>query len=369
LVQQERVTARREMARRFSRELKESIFPLHMAAEDLVQAREETSERFDEIFFECTTNIRAELDRLKQIAVRFGEFARMPRPQPGPLDVNEAARAALKAVEPQLCAAGRTPVTPDVHLSEPEPFIEADPDHLRVALENLLLHCLDAMPSGGTLAVRTREADATVRIEITAKGATLSKEDCQRLFVPGGSTPDGMTGLGLATAHAIVNDHGGRISAELVTNREVIIRMEFPAARAVVTPQASPATERQGAQITAMAATSAMQQLSSRTEAQAPLKQASETQVEVAQNLPIEIAGQERAEAAPEPAAVQTETAEAAESVPVMVAVSEATVASEETEHAAGTADPPHQQTAAPAPAAVTRSRDWLNLDRNSLRL
>ena len=82
LVQRERVAARREMARRFARDLKESIFPLHMAAEDLVHAREETSERFDEIFFECTTSMRGELDRLKNIAARFGEFGRTPRPRP-----------------------------------------------------------------------------------------------------------------------------------------------------------------------------------------------------------------------------------------------------------------------------------------------
>jgi len=63
LVQTERATARREMARRLTREIKESLFPLQMAAEDLVRAREETSERFDEIFFECTAALRAELER------------------------------------------------------------------------------------------------------------------------------------------------------------------------------------------------------------------------------------------------------------------------------------------------------------------
>jgi signal transduction histidine kinase len=232
LVQRERVAARREMARRFASDLRESIFPLHMAAEDLVHAREETSERFDEIFFESTTAMRAELDRLKNVATRFGEFARMPRPRPVPVNVNEFTRVALKAIEPQFHTAGRPPVTPEVHLGEPDPTIEADPDLLRAALENLLLHCLDAMPAGGTLAIRTREKDGLVRIEVSAKGASFSAEDCQRLFTPAGSVPEGMTGLGLATAHAVVNEHGGRISAELTADSVATIRLEFPAVSA-----------------------------------------------------------------------------------------------------------------------------------------
>jgi len=228
-VQRERAIARREMARRFARELKESIFPLHMAAEDLVQAREETSERFDEIFFECATSMRVELDRLKGVAARFGEFGRVSRPRPMPVGVNEAVRAALQAIEPQFHAAGRPPVTPEIHLGEPEPVIEADPDQLRAALENLLLHCLDAMPSGGTLAIRTMEKNSLVRIEASAKGGSFSAEDCQRLFVPAGATPEGMTGLGLATVQAFVSDHGGRIHAESAGDAGITLRMEFTA--------------------------------------------------------------------------------------------------------------------------------------------
>jgi two-component system nitrogen regulation sensor histidine kinase NtrY len=437
LVQRERVAARREMARRFARELKESIFPLHMAAEDLLHAREESSERFDEIFFECSTSMRAELDRLKQIAVRFGEFARTPRPRLAPLGVNEAVRGALHAVEPQLNAAEHA-VTPDLHLSESEAFLEADPDQLRMALENLLLHCLDAMPSGGTLAIRTKETDAAVRIEIAAKGATLNKEDCQRLFVPGGSPPEGMTGLGLATAHAIVNDHGGRMSAESVADTGVTIRLEFPAARVAAARQTSqPARQQapqaadpqtvqtvagQGTQPVAQEAPLAAVASPETTQpvaAHAAAEQTRQTPVKATQDLPVaaapsegsantpqgrtgftpderteiaqqghtevaqagrtEVAREEHAEAA---AAQQTEmvgpghtediqperaVTTPAEPVPVMVAVTEVAATSEKVENAAETPAQPAQPAA--APTVASRARDWLVLDKNSLRL
>jgi signal transduction histidine kinase len=229
LVQRERAASRREMAQRFAREIKESVIPLHMAAEDLIDARQEGSGRFDDIFLECSTTMRAELDRLKSFAARLGEFGRTPRPRMSLLSVNDLLRTALKAIEPQLHASGRPPVTPEVHLSDSEPAVEADAEILRSAFENLLLHLLDAMPAGGTLAVRTREKDATAQIEVTAHGAKLTVEDCQRLFVPSGTTPAGMSGLGLATAHTVITDLSGRIYAETNQASGTTLHIELPA--------------------------------------------------------------------------------------------------------------------------------------------
>jgi signal transduction histidine kinase len=236
LVQKERVTARREMARRLTREIKESLFPLQMTADDLVRAREETSERFDEIFFECTAALRAEFERLKGVAARFSEFAKMPPPRPAPVNVNEVVRAAMKAVEPQFSAEGRPPATPEIYLREPEPVIVADAGLLRLALENLLLHSLDAMPAGGTLTVRTGEKEGVVRIEISSTGAALASEECSRLFMPSVANPQGASGLGLATAQAVVSDHGGRLSAESAPGTGTTFRLEFATAPAGVTP-------------------------------------------------------------------------------------------------------------------------------------
>jgi len=235
LLQKERVTARREMARRFTREIKESLFPLHMTAEDLVNAREETSERFDEIFFESMASLRAELERLRGVAARFGQFASMPPPRLAPMHVNEAVRAALNSVEFQLHPPGRPPVAPDVQLGESNPIIVADPDLLRVALENLLLDCADAMPAGGAVAMRTREKDGVVRIEMSATGAAFPPQECSRLFTPGSSSVEGMRGLGLASAQAIISDLGGRISAEPAPDGATF-RLEFPAALGGVKP-------------------------------------------------------------------------------------------------------------------------------------
>jgi len=167
----------------------------------------------------------------------------MPPPRPAPVNVNEIVRAAMKSVEPQFSADGRPPATPEIYLREPEPVIVADATLLRLAIENLLLHSLDAMPAGGTLTVRTGEKDGVVHIEISGTGAALGPEECSRLFMPSAANPEGAKGLGLATAQAVVSDHGGQISAESAPGTGTTFRLEFPAAPAGVTPPPAAVTQ------------------------------------------------------------------------------------------------------------------------------
>ena len=95
----------------------------------------------------------------------------MPPPRLRPVDVNELVRAALKAFEPQFRAVGRPPITPELYLESSVSKIQADEDLLRKAMENLLAHSIDAMPTGGLLTIRTGHANGFVRIEVSGSGA------------------------------------------------------------------------------------------------------------------------------------------------------------------------------------------------------
>src|SRR5260370_8433743 len=108
LVQTERVAAWREPARRLAHELKNPLFPLQLTVENLQRAREQGSEQFDEVFFESTATIRAELENLKAIVTRFSDFAKMPPPEFEPADVNTSVRTVLTLFAPQLATLART---------------------------------------------------------------------------------------------------------------------------------------------------------------------------------------------------------------------------------------------------------------------
>jgi two-component system nitrogen regulation sensor histidine kinase NtrY len=228
LVQTERVAAWRELARRLAHELKNPLFPLQLTVENLQRAREQTSAQFDEVFFESTATLRAELENLKTIVSRFSDFAKMPAPEFEPVDLNESVRSVVKLFEPQLCAVGRPPITPELYLDEKIARPQADPALLRRALENLVLNSLDAMPAGGTLTVRTSQHNGSVRLDVTDTGAGLTPEECARLFTPYYTSKQHGTGLGLAIVQSVVSDHGGKIAVESAPGAGATFRIELP---------------------------------------------------------------------------------------------------------------------------------------------
>src|SRR3984957_15543957 len=244
LVQTERVAAWRELARRLAHELKNPLFPLQLTVENLQRAREQTSEQFDEIFFESTATLRAELENLKNIVSRFSDFAKMPPPKFEPVDLNELVRSAIKLFEPQLAPVGRPPITPELYLDENLPRLQWAPTLLRQAIENLILNSLDAMAAGGMLTVRTAHRTGAVRIEVTDTGAGLTPEECGRLFTPYYTTKRHGTGLGLAIVQSVVSDHGGAITVESQLGRGATFRIELPMEQKSSPEGSNPAEER-----------------------------------------------------------------------------------------------------------------------------
>jgi signal transduction histidine kinase len=243
LVQAERVAAWRELARRLAHELKNPLFPLQTTVENLQRAKDQSPDQFEDVFRESTGILLSEIENLKNIVGRFSDFARMPQPELGPVNVNDIVRAIVKLFEAQFGAVGRPPITPELHLGENLPVIQADAALLRRAIENLVLNAMDAMPAGGVLMLRTSLADGSVELEISDTGSGLTPEECERLFTPYYTTKQHGTGLGLAIVQSVVSDHGGRISVESETGVGTSFHIWLPVRPAVrPAPAAVPAT-------------------------------------------------------------------------------------------------------------------------------
>ncbi|MGA9143153.1 MAG: ATP-binding protein, partial [Candidatus Acidiferrales bacterium] len=228
LLQAERVAAWREVARRLAHELKNPLFPLQTTVENLQRAKEHGSGQFEEVFHESTGILLAEIENLKNIVGRFSEFSKMPQPELGPVQTNEVVRSVVKLFEAQFGAVGRPPITPELHLDEHVPTIQADAALLHRALENLILNAMDAMPAGGVLMLRTSPKDGGVHLEISDTGTGLTPEECERLFTPYYTTKQHGTGLGLAIVQSVVSDHGGRIWVESETGVGTSFHIELP---------------------------------------------------------------------------------------------------------------------------------------------
>jgi signal transduction histidine kinase len=214
LVQTERVAAWRELARRLAHELKNPLFPLQLTVENLIRARTQSREQFEEVFRESSQTLLAEISNLKGIIGRFSEFSKMPQPQLQAVQVNEIMGGVVQLFQAQLQAPERTPITCRLELDEQLEPISADPELLHRALTNLVLNAMDAMPNGGTLTLRTRASAAGVVIEVADTGSGMTPEECERIFTPYYTSKQRGTGLGLAIVQSVVSDHGGRVSVQ-----------------------------------------------------------------------------------------------------------------------------------------------------------
>jgi signal transduction histidine kinase len=228
LLQAERVAAWRDVARRLAHELKNPLFPLQTTVENLQRAKEKSPEQFEEVFRESTGILLSEIENLKTIIGRFSDFAKMPQPELGTVNVNDVVRSVVKLFEAQFGAVGRPPITPELHLEENLPAIQADATLLHRAFENLVLNAMDAMPAGGVLMLRTTHENGNIELEISDTGSGLTPEECERLFTPYYTTKQHGTGLGLAIVQSVVSDHGGRISVESETGVGTSFHIELP---------------------------------------------------------------------------------------------------------------------------------------------
>jgi PAS domain S-box-containing protein len=121
------------------------------------------------------------------------------------------------------------------------PSIQADKDALYRVFVNLIANALDAMPAGGRLLVRTgwtashdplplnrRRSANRVRVEVEDTGDGIAASEAERIFNPFYTTRDHGTGLGLALAHKVVQDHSGVISFRSLPGRGTTFTIVLP---------------------------------------------------------------------------------------------------------------------------------------------
>ena len=96
------------------------------------------------------------------------------------------------------------------------PVVMGRPAELNEVVTNLILNAIDAMPSGGTLSLRTRsQDDRHVVFTVTDTGIGMTEEVRQRIFDPFFTTKgEEGTGLGLPVSYSIVKRHGGEMRVE-----------------------------------------------------------------------------------------------------------------------------------------------------------
>jgi signal transduction histidine kinase len=118
----------------------------------------------------------------------------------------------------------------ETRLADGLPLVELDPDRFRQVLINVLGNAADAMTTGGTLRVTTRQAAAgsTVVLDVCDDGIGVDPVIRDRVFDPFVSTKRDGVGLGLVNAKAVIESHGGTIELLAAEPKGTCARMTMP---------------------------------------------------------------------------------------------------------------------------------------------
>ena len=163
---------------------------------------------------ENVTRISDMADRMATISGHLRNFARRPQEGVEPVEVRSIVKDALDLMGGRLRGSGAI-----LDLLQPEQPVWAMGGRLRLqqVVVNLISNALDAMEDieAPTLTVEISDGDR-VSIIVKDQGAGLSEEAEAKLFDPFFTTkrPGKGLGLGLSISYNIVEDFGGRLSAE-----------------------------------------------------------------------------------------------------------------------------------------------------------
>ena len=107
--------------------------------------------------------------------------------------------------------------------------LNADQEQVRLVLINLMLNSIQAVSRGGRIVFRSesRGKDGT-RIFVEDDGTGVEAADLETIFEPYFTKRDGGTGLGLALARRILDEHGGSITARNNPLGGLTMELHFP---------------------------------------------------------------------------------------------------------------------------------------------
>jgi signal transduction histidine kinase len=212
LVQRETLAAVGHMAEGVAQQIRIPLTPIEGLARRMLEG--ECTEAQRHTYLQVILN---EAERLEAFLQEMIDLSRSESVQMALQPIDTLVEGAVERVR-ERCADYGIQVETALHAGLE---VGVDAGRLGAALDYILKNAMDALPTGGTIYVRTeacahpvdgRTVDG-VRVSVRDTGRGIPEEMLPRLFTPFFSTRERGRGLALATAYRTVRAHGGTLLA------------------------------------------------------------------------------------------------------------------------------------------------------------
>jgi two-component system, NtrC family, sensor histidine kinase HydH len=160
---------------------------------------------------EEVTAVRAAIEKMERVMDGALDFSK-------PLQLNrreeDAAALIKELLQDSTAKAEQEGVGLTISVTEQPLVVVVDPAYLERALVNLVNNAIEASQKGQNVRIRLLKRNDTAIIKIRDYGKGMDKETLENLFIPFYSKKGSGTGLGMAVARKIVEEHQGRITVK-----------------------------------------------------------------------------------------------------------------------------------------------------------
>jgi signal transduction histidine kinase len=221
----ERLSAMGEMAVELAHEIRNPLGSIELFASLLIKDLAGDSRRWAE-------NIRIGTRSLNTIVSNMLHFANPISPAFATVNLHEVINEILQFTNPIM---HQRHVGVDAVLNAEEPLIQGDHELLKQLMLNLIFNAMKAMPSHGSLKIRTRNVrpggvdsrPSLVELQVQDTGIGIPPENLSRIFDPFFTTNKNGTGLGLSVVHQIVERHSGTVRVASEVNHGTTFTIVF----------------------------------------------------------------------------------------------------------------------------------------------
>lgn len=226
LMQSERESAWKEMAKQVAHEIKNPLTPLKLGIQQLERSWKDKDPGFEVRFQRFISSFVEQIDSLTRIATEFSDFAKMPDADFVEIDLMEIIRNSA-AVFDHL---GNVSIEISNRQDAEGLIIRGDKDQFLRAFNNLIKNSIEAAVGKRRCLIRVNvsKENGHALVEIRDNGEGISPEARKKMFQPNFTTKSSGTGLGLAFVRRAIESVGGSVTYETKLGKGTAFFLRIP---------------------------------------------------------------------------------------------------------------------------------------------
>lgn len=226
IMQSERESAWKEMAKQVAHEIKNPLTPLKLGMQQLERSWKDGDPNFDARFVRFKESFIEQIDSLSRIASEFSDFAKMPDTKILDLDLMDVIDNSVSVFDHYQ----NVTITVNLLFEEDALVVNGDKDQLLRTFNNLIKNAIEAAVNKRRCQIQiyvSRQENHAL-IEFRDNGEGISIEARKKLFQPNFTTKSSGTGLGLAFVKRALENMGGSIHYKTAIGKGTTFFIRIP---------------------------------------------------------------------------------------------------------------------------------------------